>query len=56
MIFRVLPNTDAAYAWADGARRDADQPQGYMGVGEGWVAFSLDLEASNLVAAALTTP
>ena len=56
VIFRVLPNTDAAYGWADGARKDADQPQGFLGVGEGWVAFSLDLEASNAVVAALTTP
>jgi hypothetical protein len=56
VIFRVLPNTDAANGWADGARRDADQPRGYMGVGEGWVAFSLDFEAFNIVAPALTTP
>ena len=56
VIFRVLPTTDAAYGWADGARKDADQPQGYMGVGEGWVAFSMDLDASNAVAVALTTP
>jgi len=56
VIFRVLPTTAAAYGWADGARKDADQPRGYMGVGEGWVAFSLDLDASNTVAVALTTP
>lgn len=56
VIFRVLPNIDAAYGWADGARKDPGQPQGFLGVGEGWVAFSLDLEASNAVVAALTTP
>jgi hypothetical protein len=56
VIFRVLPNTDAAYGWADGARKDADQPHGHTGVGEGWVAFSMDLDAVNTVSVALTTP
>jgi hypothetical protein len=55
VTFRVLPSTEAAYAWADGAKKDTDQAQGYMAVGEGWVASSLDLEAFSSVASALTT-
>jgi hypothetical protein len=55
VLLVVLPSTDMAYAWFDGAQALATTPH-HGTVGAGWVAYGTDLESMNAVSQALTTP
>jgi len=55
ILFVVLPNTDMAYAWFDGAQAVAETPH-HGAVGAGWVAYGTDSQAMDAVTRALTTP